>query len=181
LGKAQYWDALDLRFPVVYDDAMLQAGKAQGLDPSWLLAIARQESAFNPEARSHAGAMGLMQLMPDTGRLISKIINRPLKQLSELYRPERNIELGSAYLRRMYDENQKNPVLATAAYNAGPHRVNKWLPDSSLDADIWAENIPFNETRHYVQTVMSYAAIFDSQRNQSIKPLSERMPKVKSE
>ena len=181
LGKAQYWDALDLRFPVVYDDAMLQAGKAQGLDPSWLLAIARQESAFNPEARSHAGAMGLMQLMPDTGRLISNIINRPLKQLSELYRPERNIELGSAYLRRMYDENQKNPVLATAAYNAGPHRVNKWLPDSSLDADIWAENIPFNETRHYVQTVMSYAAIFDSQRNQSIKPLSERMPKVKSE
>ncbi len=181
LGKAQYWDALDLRFPIVYDDAMLQAGKAQNIDPSWLLAIARQESAFNPEARSHAGAMGLMQLMPDTGRLISKIINRPLKRINELYRPERNIELGSAYLRRMYDENQKNPVLATAAYNAGPHRVNKWLPAHSLDADIWAENIPFNETRHYVQTVMSYAAIFDSQRNQSIKPLSERMPKVKSE
>lgn len=181
LGKAQYWDALDLRFPVVYDDAMRQASKAQSLDPSWLLAIARQESAFNPEARSHAGAMGLMQLMPDTGRLISKLIDRPLKQLNELYRPERNIELGSAYLRRMYDENQKNPVLATAAYNAGPHRVSKWLPDTSLDADIWAENIPFNETRHYVQTVMSYAAIFDSQRNQSIKPLSERMPKVKSE
>ena len=181
LGKAQYWDALDLRFPVVYDDAMRQASKAQGLDPSWLLAIARQESAFNPEARSHAGAMGLMQLMPDTGRLISKLINRPLKQLNELYRPERNIELGSAYLRRMYDENQQNPVLATAAYNAGPHRVSKWLPDNSLDADIWAENIPFNETRHYVQTVMSYAAIFDSQRNQSIKPLSERMPRIKSE
>ena len=125
--------------------------------------------------------MGLMQLMPDTGRLISKLINRPLKQLNELYRPERNIELGSAYLRRMYDENQQNPVLATAAYNAGPHRVSKWLPDNSLDADIWAENIPFNETRHYVQTVMSYAAIFDSQRNQSIKPLSERMPRIKSE
>lgn len=179
LGKAQYWDALDLRFPVIFDTEIRLAGKVNGLDPSWVLAIARQESAFNPTARSHAGAMGLMQLMPDTGRLISKLINRPLKQLDELYRPERNIELGSAYLRRMYDENQRNPVLATAAYNAGPHRVARWLPTETLEADIWAENIPFNETRHYVQTVMSYAAIFDSQRNQSIKPLSERMPAIK--
>lgn len=179
LGKAQYWDALDLRFPVIFDKAMQQAGQNTGLDPSWLLAIARQESAFNPTARSHAGALGLMQLMPDTGRLISKLINRPLKQLDELYHPERNIELGSAYLKRMLDENQRNPVLATAAYNAGPHRINRWLPTEPLDATIWAENIPFNETRHYVQTVMSYAAIFDSQRNQAIKPLSERMPAIK--
>lgn len=179
LGKAQYWDALDLRFPIVFDNEVRKAGKTNDLDPSWVLAIARQESAFNPTARSHAGAMGLMQLMPDTGRLISKLINRPLKQLNELYRPARNIELGSAYLRRMYDENQRNPVLATAAYNAGPHRVARWLPSENLEADIWAENIPFNETRHYVQTVLSYAAIFDSQRNQSIKPLSERMPAIR--
>ncbi|MTI62798.1 transglycosylase SLT domain-containing protein [Methylophaga sp.] len=179
LGKARYWDALDLRFPVIFDKAMRQAGQNTGLDPSWLLAIARQESAFNPTARSHAGALGLMQLMPDTGRLISKLINRPLKQLDELYHPERNIELGSAYLKRMLDENQRNPVLATAAYNAGPHRVKNWLPTQRLDATIWAENIPYNETRHYVQTVMSYAAIFDSQRNQAIKPLSERMPAIK--
>ncbi|MCX4192653.1 transglycosylase SLT domain-containing protein [Methylophaga sp. OBS1] len=179
LGKAQYWDALDLRFPVIFDKAINQAGQNTGLDPSWLLAIARQESAFNPTARSHAGALGLMQLMPDTGRLISKLINRPLKQLEELYHPERNIELGSAYLKRMLDENQRNPVLATAAYNAGPHRVSRWLPSERLDATIWAENIPFNETRHYVQTVMSYAAIFDNQRNQAIKPLSERMPAIK--
>jgi len=179
LGKAQYWDALDLRFPVIFDQAIQQAGQNTGLDASWLLAIARQESAFNPTARSHAGALGLMQLMPDTGRLISRLINRPLKQLDELYHPERNIELGSAYLKRMLDENQSNPVLATAAYNAGPHRVKNWLPSNRLDATIWAENIPYNETRHYVQTVMSYAAIFDSQRNQAIKPLSERMPAIK--
>lgn len=178
LGKAQYWDALDLRFPVIFDTDMRKAGQTHGLNPSWLMAIARQESAFNPTARSHAGAMGLMQLMPATGRQISKLINRPLKQLDELYHPERNIELGSAYLKRMLDENQRNPVLATAAYNAGPHRVRNWLPSEPLDAAIWAENIPYNETRHYVQTVMSYAAIFDSQRNQPVKPLSERMPAV---
>lgn len=180
LGQAKYWDALDLRFPVIHSETVNSAGKHQAIDPSWLLAIARQESAFNPEARSHAGAMGLMQLMPNTGRLISKLIDKPLKNLSELYKPDRNIELGSAYLRKMYDDNQKNPVLATASYNAGPHRVKKWLPDQSLDADIWTENIPFNETRHYVQTVMSYAAIFDSQRGQPIKPISDRMPKVKA-
>ncbi|MCX4186375.1 transglycosylase SLT domain-containing protein [Methylophaga sp. OBS4] len=179
LGKAQYWDALDLRFPVLYDHQMLKAGQTQGLDPSWLFAIARQESAFNPEARSHAGAMGLMQLMPATGKLISKLINRPLRQLTELYNADTNIELGSAYLKRMYDENQRNPVLATAAYNAGPHRVTRWLPPENIDADIWVENIPFNETRHYVSSVLSYAAIFDSQRKQSIKPLSERMPAIK--
>lgn len=179
LGKAQYWDALDLRFPVIYDNEISRAGRTHNIDPSWLLAVARQESAFNPEARSHAGAMGLMQLMPDTGRLVSKLINSPLKHLDELYRPERNIELGSAYLKRMFDENQRNAVLATASYNAGPHRVKNWLPSQQLDAAIWAENIPFNETRHYVQTVMSYAAIFDSQRKQAIKPLSERMPAIK--
>lgn len=178
LGKAQYWDALDLRFPVIFEQTIHKASQKTGLDPSWLLAIARQESAFNPTARSHAGALGLMQLMPDTGRLISKLINRPLKQLQELYHPERNIELGSAYLKRILDENQRNPVLATAAYNAGPHRVKGWLPSVPLDAAIWAENIPFNETRHYVQTVMTYAAIFDNQRKQTIKPLSERMPAI---
>lgn len=178
LGSARYWDALDLRFPVLFDTEVLKASEKTGLDPSWVLAIARQESAFNVHARSHAGAMGLMQLMPNTGRLIAKLINKPLKNLSELYRGDRNIELGSAYLKKMYDENQHNPVLATAAYNAGPHRVNRWLPETTLPADIWAENIPFNETRHYVKSVMSYAAIFDSQRNQKIKPLSDRMPAV---
>lgn len=178
LGTAQYWDALDIRFPVVYDSAILKASKKQGVDPSWLFGIARQESAFNPHARSHVGATGLMQLMPETGKLIAKLINRPLKNTSELLNPDRNIELGSAYLRRVYDQHQQNPVLATASYNAGPHRVSNWLPNKTIDADIWIENIPFTETRRYTRNVLSYAAIFDYQRKQTIKPMVERMPKV---
>ncbi|MDT8371811.1 MAG: transglycosylase SLT domain-containing protein, partial [Gammaproteobacteria bacterium] len=178
LGTAQYWDALDIRFPVVYDTAILKASKKQGVDPSWLFGIARQESAFNPEARSRVGATGLMQLMPETGKLIAKLINRPLKNTSELLNPDRNIELGSAYLRRVYDQHQQNPVLATASYNAGPHRVSNWLPNKTIDADIWIENIPFTETRRYTRNVLSYAAIFDYQRKQTIKPMIERMPKV---
>ena len=180
LGKARYWDALDLRFPIVYDTAILKAGKKNGLDPSWLFGITRQESAFNPKARSHVGATGLMQLMPKTGKLIARLINQPLKRTSELLNPDRNIQLGSAYLRRMYDQNQHNPVLATASYNAGPHRIKRWLPKQDLPADIWIENIPYNETRRYTQSVLSYAAIFDYQRKQTIIPLSNRMPVVKA-
>jgi soluble lytic murein transglycosylase len=179
LGKAQYWDALDLRFPVLFDTAILKASKTNGVDPSWLFGITRQESAFNPHARSPVGASGLMQLMPKTATEIAKLINQPLKSQSELLNPDRNIQLGSAYLRRMYDQNQQNPVLATASYNAGPHRISRWLPEKALPADIWIENIPYNETRGYATSVLSYAAIFDYQRKQAITPLSERMPTVK--
>ena len=179
LGKAKYWDALNLRFPVIYDQAILKASKDHNLDSSWLFGIARQESAFDPHARSPVGATGLMQLMPKTSRFIARIINKPLKKSSELLNPNRNIQLGSAYLRRMYDQNQLNPTLATAAYNAGPHRVARWLPKKELAADIWIENIPFKETRDYTQKVFSYAAIFDYQRKQAITPLSKRMPIVK--
>lgn len=180
LGKARYWDALDLRFPVLYDTQILKASKVTGIDPSWLFGIARQESAFNPSARSHVGAMGLMQIMPNTGKLIAKLINRPLKKTQELLNPDRNIQLGSAYLKRMYVKNQHNPVLATASYNAGPHRVKNWLPKQELAADIWIENIPFNETRKYTSNVLAYAAVFDYQRKQTITPLTSRMPAVKA-
>ncbi len=180
LGSAQYWDALDQRFPVLFADDMQRAAKVQKLDIAWLLAIARQESAFNPEARSHAGAMGLMQVMPATGRATAKLVNQQLQSVNELYQPSRNIEIGSRYLRKVYDDLQQNPVLATAAYNAGPHRVTNWLPENSpLPADIWAENIPFNETRRYIRAVMSYKATFDYQLKRPIIPLSERMPAVR--
>lgn len=178
LGKAQYWDALDLRFPVLYGNAILKAGKTNGVDPSWLFGIVRQESAFNPHAHSPVGATGLMQLMPKTATLIAKLINQPLKSPAELLNPDRNIQLGSAYLRKMYDQNQQNPVLATASYNAGPGSVLRWLPERVLPADIWIENIPYNETRGYATSVLSYAAIFDYQRKQPIVPLSNRMPTV---
>jgi soluble lytic murein transglycosylase len=179
LGTARYWDALDLRFPVLYGNEMRQASANVGVDASWLLAIARQESAFNPQARSHAGAMGLMQVMPATGKQIGGWLNKPLNQDSELYNPARNIEMGSFYIRRMQDQFQSNPVLATAAYNAGPHRVSRWLPEQTMPADIWVENIPFTETRRYVRAVLSFAATYDYQLEVPIKRMSERMPAVR--
>ncbi len=178
LGKAESWNDLNLRFPVVYEQRMIHAGRVTKLDPSWLLGVARQESAFNPNARSPVGARGLMQLMPETGKSIARQIKQPLKSLAELVNPNRNIQLGSAYLRHVYDTNQQNPVLATASYNAGPHRIARWLPKQPLPADIWIENIPFNETRSYTGNVISYAAIFDYQRQRKITPLSKRMPAI---
>ncbi|MBL1319861.1 MAG: transglycosylase SLT domain-containing protein [Methylophaga sp.] len=178
LGKAKYWDALDLRFPVVYKSAVLKEGKKNNLDPAWLLGVIRQESAFNAHARSRVGASGLMQLMPKTATLIAKLIKQPLKKQSELLNSNRNIQLGSAYLSKMYNDNQYNPVLATASYNAGPHRVKKWLPKKQLAADIWIENIPFNETRKYTSNVLSYAAIFEHQLKRPITPLHKRMPAI---
>ena len=179
LGKARYWDALDLRFPVLFEKDMLAASKQTGIETSWLLAIARQESAFNPKARSHVGARGLMQIMPKTGKLIAKLINKPLKSSNELLQPQRNIQLGSAYLKHVYQQKQNNLVLATASYNAGPHRVKRWLPEKPIETDIWIENIPFNETRHYTSNVLAYSAIFDYQRNQPINRLSQFMADVK--
>jgi soluble lytic murein transglycosylase len=92
--------------------------------------------------------------------------------------PGTNIALGTGYLRMMLDELADHPVLATAAYNAGPHRVKRWMPSSALDADIWVELIPFKETRQYVQRVMAYAAIYDQRRGSQPVRLSERMRKV---
>ncbi|AFJ02911.1 Soluble lytic murein transglycosylase precursor [Methylophaga frappieri] len=179
LGRAQSWDPLDQRFPLVHTEAIQQAAKMNKLDNAWLIAIARRESAFNPTARSHAGALGLMQVMPATGRSTAKLLGQPLSSVSELLQPESNIRIGSRYLKQVYSDLQRNPVLATAAYNAGPHRVNRWLPtQQALPADIWAENIPFNETRHYIRAVMSYAAIFDYQLQQPITRLKQRMPDV---
>jgi soluble lytic murein transglycosylase len=178
LGKAKYWDALDLRFPIVYESAVFKEGKKNNIDPAWLLGVIRQESAFNAHARSPVGASGLMQLMPKTASLIAKIIKKPLKLQSELLNSNRNIQLGSAYLRRVYRENQNNPVLATASYNAGPYRVKQWLPKQPLAADIWLENIPFNETRKYTSNVLSYTAIFEYQLKRPITPLQKRMPTI---
>jgi len=178
LGRAQSWDALNLRFPIVYEQKIVQAGLDNRLDASWLMGIARQESAFNPKARSPVGALGLMQLMPATAKSIAKRIKQPLKGPYELVNPSRNIQLGSAYLKHVYNINQNNPILATASYNAGPHRVSRWLPKNKLPADIWIENIPFTETRRYTRNVITYAAIFDYQRQRTITPLWIRMPAI---
>jgi len=161
LGQAKYWDDLDLRFPLIYDKEVASASQASQVAPEYLLAIARQESAFAADARSPAGAMGLMQLMPATASQTARSIGLTYHQ-NDLYKPQQNLLLGGTYLSQMLERFNGNRILATAAYNAGPHRVDKWLNPAGkgVDYDIWIETIPFDETRGYVQNVLSYSVIY---------------------
>lgn len=161
VAKAQYWDDIQLRFPLPHSSLFTDKSRHQKIDTNWARAVARQESAYQPTARSHVGARGLMQLMPRTAQVTAKKNKIPYRRTAQLYSPETNISLGTAYLAEMQKKFDNNQVYATAAYNAGPHRVSRWLKErGKLPIDIWIETIPFNETRKYVMNVIAYHAVY---------------------
>ena len=134
------------------------------------------------DVRSRAGAIGLMQLMPATGRKVAREIRLPYAGLNTLTDPRHNIRLGTTYLGQMTERFGGNRVLATAAYNAGPHRVVEWLPDDgSLDARIWIENIPFNETRKYVRRVLEAETIFHWRMTGQSRRLTDQLTSVSAD
>lgn len=155
------WNDLDVRFPLAYKETITKVSASTKLDPNFIFAVARQESAFLEQARSSVGAMGLMQIMPATARQTARksgISHRDQYLLD----PEYNINLGSQYLTELLQQFNNNRILAIAAYNAGPHRVNRWMEDipQDLPFDIWIETIPFKETRGYVQNVLAFSVIY---------------------
>lgn len=155
------WELIDLRFPLAFQEAFEQAAKDTRLHPELLFAVARQESAMSEGAVSPAGARGLMQLLPSTAKYTAKKLGIP-HATDDLFDPNHNITLGSRYLNELYQQFNGNRILATAAYNAGPHRVEQWVAKSSsqLPFDVWIETIPFKETRGYVQNVLTYSVIY---------------------
>ncbi|MES3676928.1 transglycosylase SLT domain-containing protein [Halomonas elongata] len=159
---AKLWDSLPWRFPEAYRADFMRWGERTGVDPYLLMGIARRESAYNPEALSPAGARGLMQLMPGTAATVSRKLGLSDPGPYGVLDPALNIRLGSAYIDEMLDRYRGNRLAATAAYNAGPHRVDRWLRDAPQAFDLFVESIPFRETRHYVQAVMTYRVIFES-------------------
>ncbi|MDH3712715.1 MAG: lytic transglycosylase domain-containing protein [Gammaproteobacteria bacterium] len=168
-----------LRFPMPFDQHIDAAARIFSVEPALIYGVLRRESAYREDARSRAGALGLMQLMPSTAQGVAKKLGTQVSN-GDLLRPDVNIRLGTWYFRDMLDRFSDHQVLAAAAYNAGPRRVRKWLPDSgSLPADVWVETLPFKETRGYVQAVMAYTTIFDWRRGGvDIVRLRERMPEV---
>jgi soluble lytic murein transglycosylase len=178
-AHAAHYSDLDLRFPLLYKKEVMSTARQQQLDPALIFGVIRQESAFMRDARSPAGALGLMQLMPATGRMTAKQERVQLPSIQSLMQSDKNILLGSAYLRRMLDEFDGNPALATAAYNAGPHRVKRWRPAAEQSADVWVDRIPFNETRNYVRNVLAYSAIFEYRLERPVTRLRERLPDIK--
>jgi len=169
---------MELRFPLPHKDAIMTQARLKNLDPAWIYGVMRQESLFMCDVGSSAGALGLMQIMPQTGRRIAGWHGEKLSSSRLLLQPERNIRYGTTYLRRQLDELQNHPALATAAYNAGQHRVKGWLPLSPLAADIWVETIPFNETRNYVEKVLTYMTVYEIRLGRVPTRLSARLPLV---
>ncbi|MGQ9424641.1 transglycosylase SLT domain-containing protein [Gilvimarinus sp. F26214L] len=159
--EARYWDDLQLRFPLAYEKEVASASASTNIEPHLLYAIARQESAFAADARSPAGAMGLMQLLPSTAKRTAREQGMRYDYW-DLIDPNQNIQLGSRYLHGLLTRFNGNPILAAAAYNAGPYRVQQWLEngDRQLPYDIWIETIPYKETRNYVQNVLAYSVIY---------------------
>ncbi len=144
------------RFPMPHREALAAAARQWDLDEAMVYGIVRQESRFMPEARSRVGATGLMQLMPATARWVARqIALAPFKQ-EMLVRPEVNLQMGTYYFKRVLND-LGHPMLATAAYNAGPGRARRWRDERALEGAIYAETIPFNETREYVKKVFANA------------------------
>jgi len=179
-ASLQEYDDLSIRYPLPYKPLFERSSSEARISSTWAYGIARSESLFMRDVRSRAGAIGLMQLMPATGKEVAREIRLPYSGLATLTNPESNIRLGTSYLGQMAERYSGNQVLATAAYNAGPHRVDKWLPESgSLDARIWIENIPFNETRKYVKRVLSAQAIFHWRMTGQVRRMSDELRIVK--
>lgn len=160
--QAKAWDQLELRFPVVYRDSFRRQAHRLNVEEATLFAIARQESAFFEQARSPVGAGGLMQLMPGTAKETARKHGiTAYRGPNDVYHPDINVQLGSAYFRELLNKYNNNRILAIAAYNAGPGRINSWLQDSGKRPfDVWVESIPFRETRGYVQNVLAFAVIY---------------------
>ena len=156
-SKSGYLDDLSRRFPMPFGSQMQSNAKKNNIDVAWAYAIVRRESSFMPDAASHAGALGLMQVMPGTARYLAK---KKVKR-NTLFNPNRNVELGTQYMRYLMDKMDNNPILATASYNAGWRRVKQWLPEkNNVPLDLWIETIPFKETRNYVKAVLAYKQIY---------------------
>ncbi len=161
LGRAPAPGAWELRFPLTHSEALKREALQHELPATWAFAITRQESMFITDAKSSAGALGLMQLMPATAKQTARKHRIRYTGSHDLIQPNQNIRLGVAHLADLIDHNDGNFVYATAAYNAGQARVNRWRNQfGELPLDIWIETIPFRETQNYVKNVMAFSLIY---------------------
>lgn len=177
LKQSETTGAWDLQFPFANKDLMQMETIKRGVDLSWAYAITRQESLFVADIKSKAGAVGLMQLMPETAKIVAKKFKLDYASVRDLTRPDTNISLGVAYLSELMDRNNGNLVYATAAYNAGQLRVDRWKErDGKLPLDLWIETIPFRETQGYVKNVVSFSLIYANRLTQPATLFGQVVP-----
>jgi len=160
LAQAGDWDDVRLRYPRPYADEVAEASRLSEVPADWILGVMRQESLFRKDAVSRADARGLMQMLPSTAIAVARRWHLPPPRKESLFDPPVALPLGAAYLRELLDRNSGRLALALAAYNAGSTPVARWLPPKSMDADIWIENVPYAETRAYIQHILEHIVAF---------------------
>jgi len=165
----------DLRYIAPYRDLAAAYAHNNGLDEAWVFGLMRQESRFVDYARSGVGATGLMQIMPATAKWIANQLGIGRRARASVKNPETNIRFGTFYLKRLYDSLDQSPVLATAAYNAGPGRARKWQGEAALEGAIYVESIPFAETREYVKKVLANAMFYRNRFGGETRTLKDRL------
>lgn len=173
--KTREVHGFDLRYLAPYRDLASTYAQDNGLDEAWVYGLMRQESRFVEYAKSVAGAQGLMQIMPSTAKWISNQLGLRKNAHKDVGKPEYNIRFGTYYLKRIFDNLDQSPVLATAGYNAGPGRARKWQADIPLEGAIYVENIPFAETRDYVKKVLANAMFYRARFGGVSQPLKDRL------
>ncbi len=176
LAQAGEWDDVALRYPRPYAAIVADAAKDTGVPGDWLYAIMRQESLFRRDAVSRADARGLMQMQPATAIAVSRRWNLPAPGRDSLFEPVVAVKLGALYAHELLERYKGQLDQSLAAYNAGPMAVARWMPGHALDADIWIENIPYAETRGYVQHIMEHIVAFAKMRDAEPPRLSVLLP-----
>ena len=164
-----------LRYLAPYREVLHAYIREHGLEEAWVYGLMRQESRFAAIAKSDAGAAGLMQIMPATARWIAKKLGLRSYRQSLIHEINTNLRLGTYYLKTVLSWFDNSPVLASAAYNAGPARARLWRGDRPLEGAIYAETIPFDETRDYVKKVMSNTMYYATQFDAPQRPLKQRL------
>jgi soluble lytic murein transglycosylase len=179
--RSKSWDAINIRFPEVKPELFLKNTQKYQVPSSYIYAITRQESSFDQFANSPVGARGYMQLMPATAKETARKIGlKGYKRQAQLTDGEINVQLGTAYFNGLLKRYKGNRILATAAYNAGPNRVDRWKKnkkgrdDKALSMDSWVETIPYKETRRYVKNVLAYNVIYQHILNKPMKFFNDK-------
>jgi len=168
----------ELRFVAPYRELAQKAARENEIDEAWVFGLMRQESRFINVARSSVGASGLMQIMPATARWIAQRLGIKRFHPKEMQNPAKNIQFGAYYLKHVQTSLGGSPVLATAAYNAGPGRAQRWRDTRPMEAAVYIESIPFAETRDYVKKVMSNAMYYAARFGQPSVLLKDRLGTV---
>jgi soluble lytic murein transglycosylase len=176
LAQAGEWDDVRLRYPRPYPEPVAAAAKLSRLPPDWILAVMRQESLFRKDAVSRADARGLMQIQPATAAAVARRWH--LSVAHDSFDPDAGVMLGAAYLRELLDRYGDQLSVTLAAYNAGPIAVARWLPARPTDADVWIENMTYNETRGYVQHILEHIVAYAWVRDAEPPRLASLLPPI---